>query len=211
MYDRHDIVGGKIRSFLSPDGTLSYCNMQTLVSLTVRFMTGYPAEHGFHFWSDFYNNVPSVWRQIPLAAPNTFVYDNAVVAIDPNNAMKTNARGVKDHIDHVVNRLKARGVPSPTIQELEFYAQRLLSYITSCPARKTNQLDQWSYSDYFMPGTGWSQGYIDLINEVNYMVACRPNVGSTDTLVKIGLQMMQGAVLYPNTPVDRYVVFVVRS
>jgi uncharacterized protein with NAD-binding domain and iron-sulfur cluster len=154
-----------------------------------------PGEHGFRFFPGFYHHVPDTMRRIPFGANANGVHDNLVdatetksprtqgradgtvfgIAPDPNE-LRT-PEGTRRVL---VEALGGHGVPP---QELEFFAERVVMFLTSSDERRFGQWERTSWWDY-VRAEGKSEEYRKVIARglTRSLVAAKEKLASTRTI-----------------------------
>ncbi|MBI5104630.1 MAG: FAD-dependent oxidoreductase [Solirubrobacterales bacterium] len=182
VYERK-ALGGKARSIPVP-GTASGGRRAL------------PGEHGFRFFPGFYHHVPDTMRRIPFPGNEHGVWDNLVTA-DETRSPRTNGRpdgtlfgmapdptqaltpeGLRAILLEEV--LKQQGVPP---QELEFFVNRVLVFLTSSDERRFGQWENVSWWDY-VRAEGKSEEYQRVIARglTRSLVAAKERLASTRTI-----------------------------
>ncbi|WP_323182643.1 FAD-dependent oxidoreductase [Aldersonia sp. NBC_00410] len=143
VYEAMSVFGGKCRSLYAPG-------------------TGLPGEHGFRSFFGFYHNLPDTLRRIPFPGNSNGVWDNLV---------RLNAAMIAGH--DRANLTIPLPLPLPFSQlpltpqqfvdstvavfqtlfrlplyEAIFAAERLGVYVTSCDARKVNQWENITWTEF---------------------------------------------------------------
>ena len=120
-----------------------------------------PGEHGFRFFPGFYHHVPDTMRRIPFPGNPNGVWENLVDATDskfapaggradgylfgfaPDPREALTVDGLRRLI--VEELVKHQGVPP---HEAEYFAERLLVFLTSCDERRFGQWEHVSWWDF---------------------------------------------------------------
>ena len=155
-----------------------------------------PGEHGFRFFPGFYHHVPDSMRRTPFPGNANGVWDNMIaategraprtkgradgtifgIAPDPNEAL------TPDGLRRILMEelLKQQGVPP---QELEFFVNRLLVFLTSSEERRYGQWEHTSWWD-FVRAEGKSEEYrrVIAVGLTRTVVAAKETVASTRTI-----------------------------
>jgi uncharacterized protein with NAD-binding domain and iron-sulfur cluster len=147
VYERK-ALGGKARSIPVPGSAAGA-------------RSALPGEHGFRFFPGFYHHVPDTMRRIPFPGNPNGVWDNLVDATDskfaraggradgylfgftPDPREALTVDGLRRLI--VEELVKRQGVPP---HEAEYFAERLLVFLTSCDERRFGQWEQVSWWDF---------------------------------------------------------------
>ena len=155
-----------------------------------------PGEHGFRFFPGFYHHVPDTMRRIPFAGNEHGVGDN-LVAASGGRSPRTNGRpdgqifGVipdpvealsLDGLRRILTEelVKQQGV---RVDEVEFFVNRLLVFLTSSDERRFGQWEKTSWWD-FVRAEGKSDEYRKVIASglTRTVVAAKETVASTRTI-----------------------------
>ncbi|MGW4647629.1 hydroxysqualene dehydroxylase [Kitasatospora sp. NPDC004289] len=152
-----------------------------------------PSEHGFRFFPGFYRSLPDTLRRIPLAGQPDGVAGNLREATHMLSARSGRvgerltdvslAAGARSPLEF----LRAIGLGTDgtglTSEELLYYANRLLVYITSSEERR---LGQWEHTPWwdFSRAEGSSEEYRKacVVGTTRTVVAARAEVCSTHTV-----------------------------
>jgi len=158
-----------------------------------------PGEHGFRFFPGFYHHVPDTMRRIPFPGNANGVWDNLVAAnggkwlrsgdrpdggpfgIGPDPAQVLTVDGLRRNLTEM---LSGRGVPP---QELAYFVERLLVFVTSSNERRFGQWEHVSWWD-FVKADGKSEAYRKEIAAglTRNVVAAKERVASTRTIGHMG-------------------------
>ena len=76
-------------------------------------------------------------------------------------------------------------------REARYFAERMLTLLTSCEARRKNELENVSWWD-FIGAAERSEAYQQLASATQLLVALRPQDGSARTFGQIYLQLIRG-------------------
>jgi len=176
-------LGGKARSIPVPDSATG--GRRAL-----------PGEHGFRFFPGFYHHIPDTMRRIPYGSNPNGVYDNFVTAHDgvfarsggrvegtlfgfapdPREAM------TPDGLRRVLlDELVGQRMISPV--EAGVFANRLLTFLTSCDARRLGQWEKTSWWD-FVDAASRSSEYqtVAARGMTRALVAAKEELASTRTI-----------------------------
>ncbi|MGH3712334.1 MAG: hydroxysqualene dehydroxylase [Micromonosporaceae bacterium] len=182
VYERK-ALGGKARSIPVPDtGAGGRLDL--------------PGEHGFRFFPGFYHHVPDTMRRIPYPGNANGVWDNLVEATEVKSA-RTNGRAdgtlfgmapdpnealTVDGLQRILVEeiLKQQGIKP---WEAEFFANRILVFLTSCEQRRFGQWENTSWWDY-VRAERYSQEYRTVVARgmTRTLVAAKEEVASTRTI-----------------------------
>jgi uncharacterized protein with NAD-binding domain and iron-sulfur cluster len=155
-----------------------------------------PGEHGFRFFPGFYHHVPDTMRRIPIAGNANGVHDNLVDANEtssprtegradgtlfgtvPDPAQAATPEGMQRIL--VEEFVKQQGVRP---EEAEFFANRLMVFLTSSEERRYGQWENVSWWDY-VRAEGKSEEYQRVIARglTRSLVAAKETVASTRTI-----------------------------
>src|SRR3954464_2464593 len=158
-----------------------------------------PGEHGFRFFPGFYHHVPDSMRRIPFEGNANGVWDNLVAAdggkwlragdrpdggpfgIGPDPQQAVTVDGLRRNL---TSMLAGTEVPP---QELAYFVERLLVFVTSCDERKFGQWEHVSWWD-FIKAEGKSPQYQKEIAAglTRNLVAAKEHVASTRTIGHMG-------------------------
>lgn len=159
-----------------------------------------PGEHGFRFFPPFYQNLPDTMSRIP--DPNTgkpvsynlrpvnyvlFGIEGAGNIVFPTRF----PRSLKDL--KLIFRGIFKELPDTlglTVEEIDFYSERLWQFLTSCEERRANEyanITWWEYID----AADKSKGYQVLLAEglTKSLVAASSKIGSANITGDTGVQL----------------------
>lgn len=184
VVERRDALGGKARSMGAPGtGTGGRPDL--------------PGEHGFRFFPGFYKHLPDTMKRIPYAGKRQGVFENLVTstrflaAREGDDAVFV-AR-FPTSLGELVDALKAifganTGIP---LDELLYFADRILTILTSCDARRLGEYEKIAWWDFIGAATR-SRAYQLYLAEglTRSLVAMRAEVGSTRTVGDILIQLL---------------------
>src|SRR3954468_23727223 len=154
-----------------------------------------PGEHGFRFFPGFYHHVPDSMRRIPFGNNPNGVHDNLVTA-DQSKFMRAGDRAdggpfgigpdyqqvgnVDQMRRYLMNNLDGSTVPP---QELAFFVERILVFLTSCDERRFGQWEFVSWWDFLKAETK-SKEYQHVLAAglTRNLVAAKETVASTRTI-----------------------------
>ena len=155
-------------------------------------------EHGFRFFPGFYRHVTDTMSRIPYQNGRT-VEDNLVPTSESLMARATGEEIVTstrtpEMIGEWAELLQpGNGANSLSGQEARFFAERLLTLLTSCDARREDELENTSWWE-FIQAEGMSESYRELASATQMLVALRPQDGSARTFGQIYLQLIRGQI-----------------
>src|SRR4051812_31728941 len=158
-----------------------------------------PGEHGFRFFPGFYHHVPDTMRRIPFRSNANGVWDNLTdatetksprtegradgtvfgIAPDPNEAR------TPDGMRRILtDQLSGHGVPP---QELAFFVERVMVFLTSSDERRFGQWENVSWWD-FIKAEGKSEEYQKVLARglTRAVVAAKERKASTRTIGNMG-------------------------
>src|SRR3954470_22497727 len=158
-----------------------------------------PGEHGFRFFPGFYHHVPDTMRRIPFPGNPHGVWDNMVGAngakwlragdrpdagpfgLGPDGQQALTVDGLRRML---LDALGGRDVPP---QELSYFVERLLVFVTSSNERRFGQWEHVSWWD-FIKAEGKSPQYKKEIAAglTRNVVAAKETVASTRTIGHMG-------------------------
>src|SRR3954462_14271738 len=158
-----------------------------------------PGEHGFRFFPGFYHHVPDSMRRIPFPGNPNGVWDNMVAAdggkwlragdrpdggpfgLGPDSQQALTVAGLRRILFDVVGQ---RDVPP---NELAYFVERLMVFVTSSNERRFGQWEHVSWWD-FIKAEGKSEQYKKEIAAglTRNVVAARETVASTRTIGYMG-------------------------
>ncbi|HLA80490.1 MAG TPA: FAD-dependent oxidoreductase, partial [Thermoleophilia bacterium] len=155
IYEKREVPGGKARSFSMP-GSSTEGRMDL------------PAEHGFRFFPRFYRHVTDTMKRIPVEGNRRGVYDN-LLQLTRMDVPRLNApsffmsarfpHSLPDLIlslqDVFVDLYSELGL---TREEVIYFGERLWRVLTSCEARRADELERLSWWDFLDAGSR-SEGY----------------------------------------------------
>src|SRR4051794_3474501 len=154
-----------------------------------------PGEHGFRFFPGFYHHVPDSMRRTPFGKNPNGVHDNLIdatetksprtegrpdgtvfgIAPDPNEAR------TPDGMRRILTEeLSGNGVPP---QELAYFVERVMVFLTSCDERRFGQWEHVSWWD-FIKAEGKSEEYRKVLARglTRAVVAAKERKASTRTI-----------------------------
>jgi uncharacterized protein with NAD-binding domain and iron-sulfur cluster len=158
-----------------------------------------PGEHGFRFFPGFYHHVPDSMRRTPFGSNANGVWDNLVAAsggkflrggdrldafifgIGPDPEALLTLDGIRRYLKE---NLKGQDVPP---DELAYFIERLLVFLTSSDARRFGQWEHVSWWD-FVKADKWSDEYQRVLASglTRNLVAAKETVASTRTIGHMG-------------------------
>ena len=154
-----------------------------------------PGEHGFRFFPGFYHHVPDSMRRTPFSGNSNGVWDNLVDAagakflragdradggpfgLGPDYEGLLTPDGLRRYL---MDTLYMRGVPP---QELSFFVDRLIVFLTSSDERRFGQWENVSWWDY-VRAENKSQEYKTVLAAglTRNLVAAKETVASSRTI-----------------------------
>lgn len=156
-----------------------------------------PGEHGFRFFPGFYQHVPDTMKRIPFSG-NT-VFENLVTA--RQSAISQENKPLFIFLTHVPKTIQDWiqvfddwfGRPELGLKsgEPEFFASRLLNFMSTCNKRRLAELEKEKWWDYVQAGNHSLQYQkICARGLTRSLVAMSAEVASTRTIGSILVQMM---------------------
>ncbi len=158
-----------------------------------------PGEHGFRFFPGFYQSVPDTMRRIPFGRNAHGVWDNLVPAqsgkflragdradafifgIGPDPEALLTVDGMRRYL---TENLKGQSIPP---DELAYFVERLLVFVTSSRERRFGQWENTSWWDFVGAATR-SPDYQRVLAAglTRNLVAAKETVASTRTIGTMG-------------------------
>jgi uncharacterized protein with NAD-binding domain and iron-sulfur cluster len=158
-----------------------------------------PGEHGFRFFPGFYHHIPDSMRRTPFGSNENGVWDNLVAAqggkflrtdphldafifgIGPDPAALLSVAGLRKYL---LENLNGQNVPP---DELAYFVERLLVFVTSSDARRFGQWENVSWWDFVGAATR-SSDYQKVLAAglTRNLVAAKETVASTRTIGNMG-------------------------
>src|SRR3954454_13389395 len=158
-----------------------------------------PGEHGFRFFPGFYHHVPDTMRRIPFAGNANGVWDNLIAAdgakwlragdrpdggpfgLGPDSQQALTVDGLRRIL---MDELGGHDVPP---DELAYFVERLMVFVTSSNERRFGQWEHVSWWD-FIKAEGKSEQYKKEIAAglTRNVVAAKETVASTRTIGHMG-------------------------
>jgi uncharacterized protein with NAD-binding domain and iron-sulfur cluster len=187
VYERKSIFGGKARSMPVPDSETPGHDPL-------------PGEHGFRFFPSFYRHLFDTLHRIPFGNNENGVFDN----LTPTTRMLIAREDASDislpsefpnsieEWDTVLKVWFAGEVDIPA-HEMNFFLDKMLTFLCSCQERRDEQYDNISWWDY-IEADGKSEAYQAFLARglTRSLVAMRAEESSTRTIAAIYLQMIFG-------------------
>ncbi|MFD5086544.1 FAD-dependent oxidoreductase [Kitasatospora sp. NPDC058406] len=152
-----------------------------------------PSEHGFRFFPGFYQSLPDTMRRIPLEGSSSGVEGNLREApqmlsarsgrIGETVADVSQATGPRTPLQILRARGMRLGAEGELNEELLYFANRMLVYMTSSAERRLGQWERTSWWD-FTAADGASEEYrkVCVVGATRTVVAARAEVGSAHTV-----------------------------
>lgn len=189
VFERNKVFGGKARSLYVPNSGAGG-------------RTDLPGEHGFRFFPAFYKHLPDTLMRIPFGG-NVSVFNNLAQATRIEVAQTGKPplllagrlpQNMEDWLLVFKELFGGIGVPD---NEVLFFADRLLTLLTSCPERRMTEYEQipwWTFID----AANRSTSYQTLLAKglTRSLVAVRAQEGSTRTGGYILLQLIFGILTW---------------
>jgi uncharacterized protein with NAD-binding domain and iron-sulfur cluster len=180
VYEAGDRVGGKARSNTVP-GTGD---------------PGWPGEHGFRFFPGFYRHVVDTMAGIPegdgTVADNLVATERTLVASmhgEDYVASTETPASPREWLDALTPG-RASEIPPG---EAAFFAERMLELLTSCEARRADELDAETWWNY-LEADRMSESFRRLVRSTQSLVALRADRASARTVGRIYLQLLRGTL-----------------
>jgi uncharacterized protein with NAD-binding domain and iron-sulfur cluster len=180
VYEAGDRVGGKARSTTVP-GTGD---------------PGWPGEHGFRFFPGFYRHVVDTMSAIPegegTVADNLVATERTLVASmhgEDHLASTETPASPREWLDALTPGRAAEVPPG----EAAFFAERMLELLTSCEARRVEELDHETWWNY-LEADRMSPAFRRLVRSTQSLVALRAERASARTVGRIYLQLLRGTL-----------------
>jgi 15-cis-phytoene desaturase len=190
VYERAEVFGGKARSIYVPNtGTDGRKDL--------------PGEHGFRFFPAFYKHLPDTLMRIPfpgnVSVFNNLVHTSRIEVAQSGKLLPMLLTGrlpqtLGDWLVEFKELFEGIGVPN---DEVLFFADKLLTLLTSCPERRVAQYELipwWTFVD----AANHSAAYQTLlaIGLTRSLVAVRAQEASTRTAGYILLQLIFGILTW---------------
>ncbi|MEV1243953.1 FAD-dependent oxidoreductase [Nonomuraea sp. NPDC049750] len=174
-----------------------------------------PGEHGFRFFPGFYQNLPDTMSRIPYGTGSGTVRDNLVpasleviaykgkelrVPVPGNIGGVLTPDAIRDYLRSALTAVTT--VPPP---QVEFFASKLVTFVTSGPRRRLGQWENMGFAD-FIKASIMSQEDRDLLVRLftASLVAAQPNKANTRTMgLMFEALVYSGLGLGPYGPPDR--------
>jgi len=158
-----------------------------------------PGEHGFRFFPGFYHHIPDSMRRTPFGANPNGVWDNLVAAqggkflrsdphldafvfgIGPDPQALLTVAGLRKYL---LENLNGQNVPP---DELSYFVERLLVFVTSSDERRLGQWENVAWWDFLGADTR-SPDYQKVLAAglTRNLVAAKETVASTRTIGNMG-------------------------
>jgi 15-cis-phytoene desaturase len=190
VYERAEVFGGKARSIYVPNtGTDGRKDL--------------PGEHGFRFFPAFYKHLPDTLMRIPfpgnVSVFNNLVHTSRIEVAQSGKLLPMLLAGrlpqtIGDWLVAFKELFGGIGVPD---NEVLFFADKLLTLLTSCPERRVAQYELipwWTFVD----AANHSAAYQTLlaIGLTRSLVAVRAQEASTRSAGYILLQLIFGILTW---------------
>jgi uncharacterized protein with NAD-binding domain and iron-sulfur cluster len=154
-----------------------------------------PGEHGFRFFPGFYHHIPDSMRRTPFPGNANGVYDNFRSANELRNYRNGGRAdgtlfGVAPHPEELrtpagwqrvlAEVIEQKGIPP---HEAEFFANRVVVFLTSSDERRFGQWEHVSWWDY-VRAEGKSEEYQKVVAQglTRTLVAAKETLASTRTI-----------------------------
>ena len=197
---KKEYVGGKARSVNVP-GT--------------NWPAGYdylPGEHGFRFFPGFYRHVTDTMKQIPMGDGSGKTAFDSLVDTETIQILQTGKppitmplhfpNSLADIVEIFASFLEVSD--ELTMQEVEFFAERIWQLMTSCNDRFLDEYEGIGWWEY-TAADNFSQDYRDLLVNglTRSLVAAKAQVASTRTVGTVFLQLLYTMISPGSTDTDR--------
>ncbi len=189
VYERLEVFGGKARSIDVPDSASG--NRLPL-----------PGEHGFRFFPSFYRNTFDTLKRIPYGKNRQGVYDNLratshVMAARYNShpiILPLNWPAEIGDLEALYKIFIRNDVEIPHMEML-FFAERIVTFLTACDARREQEFDHISWWD-FIEAEDKSKEYKAFlaVGLTRDLVAMQAEVSSMRTVAAIYVQLLMGMI-----------------
>ncbi len=188
VYEATDQFGGKARSIPLSDAE--------------RPLHG---EHGFRFFPAFYRHVVETMARIPdgdSTVADNLVETEATLIASATDADQVAETRTPDSVRGWLESLRPAFAEDVPARDVRFLLERLCYLLTSCEARRAEELDDVSWWA-FVDAENRSPEFRDrLAFATQSLVALRPEFGSARTIGTIYLQLLLGQ-LDPTRPTER--------
>lgn len=151
-----------------------------------------PGEHGFRFFPGFYQNLPDSMSRIPIGggktAFNNLVSGSEEVAAYKGSLLKLPATG------SIIGTLSPQSlltflqtavsvVSDVPADQVEFFLQKMIVYVTSGPQRRLGQWENMSFAQY-VDSAAMSTSYQQLLVQLftGTLVAAKPDKSNAHTM-----------------------------
>ena len=189
LFERNPIGGGKARSMDVP-GT------------GVSGRRNLPGEHGFRFFPGFYRHLPDTMARIPVgsgrsAASNLVEASEFVLSFMGRSDLRvpTNIFASWDDIPNLLHTLLKTATIGLTVQEVDWFANRLHVFLTSCDARRLGDWENVSWWDYTRANTlSELARRLLVIGVTRNVVAVRAEQASTRSSALVMIQILMNAL-----------------
>ncbi|WP_049919961.1 hydroxysqualene dehydroxylase [Halobiforma nitratireducens] len=162
-------------------------------------------EHGFRFFPAFYRHVTDTMARIPDGegtVADNLVETEATLIANVDGPPQVAETGTPETLRGWLEALRPAFAEDLPRSDVRFLLERLLYLLTSCEARREDELDDISWWE-FIDAENRSQEFRDrLAYATQALVALRPQVGSARTIGTIYLQLLFGQ-LDPTRPTEQ--------
>jgi uncharacterized protein with NAD-binding domain and iron-sulfur cluster len=156
-----------------------------------------PGEHGFRFFPGFYQHIPDTMKRIPFGSGTVFDHlvpamgakflragdkpDGFVFGLGPDPTQLLSVDYLRRYL---TDALAGGGVPP---QELAYFVERMLVFVTSCDERRLGQWEKVSWWDFIKAGQH-STEYQRILAAglTRNLVAAKEKVASARTIGNMG-------------------------
>ncbi|HWP10113.1 MAG TPA: FAD-dependent oxidoreductase [Polyangiaceae bacterium] len=185
VFEKRAVPGGKARSTRLP--TTAAGDRRPL-----------PGEHGFRFFPGFYVHLPDTMARIPVGdgssvADHLHAVDTMTFAFDDAPTFTLPAHRPKNlkELGALLRYIAALGDMGITSDDLIFIAWQLWRIITSCEARRIDELEKRAWWDY-VDASNRSEAFQRLlvIGVTRNLVASKAEKANARTVGQVGIQLL---------------------
>lgn len=189
VFEASDRFGGKARSMPATEGP-----------------NPLPGEHGFRFFPAFYRHVTDTMARIPadgeLSVADHLVPTEQTLLARMHGEERRTRTTTPSTLREWADRLRPAVADELSADDVRFFAERLLTLLTSCEQRRVEQWDETSWWE-FVDAPNRSPAFRKyLAGGTQALVALRPEMASTRTMGLIYLQLLFGQ-FDPDRPAER--------
>ncbi|HEV8547791.1 MAG TPA: FAD-dependent oxidoreductase, partial [Polyangiaceae bacterium] len=184
VFEKREVPGGKARSTRLPE-TASAARRPL------------PGEHGFRFFPGFYVHLPDTMRRIPAGsghvADHLHAVDSMTFAFDdaPTFTLPAHRPRNLEELGQLLRYIAALGDMGVTSDDLVFIAWQLWRIVTSCEARRLDELEKRAWWDY-VDASNRSEAFQRLlvIGVTRNLVASKAEKANARTVGQVGIQLL---------------------